>query len=59
MPVSFLLGRLLKQVLTPDRAVRVTDAMLITGGTSIRLGIKPKLGTTAILGSRQGFARHA
>ena len=45
-----------KHVPKPDLAVRVTGAMLITGGTSILLGIKPKFGTMAILGFLAGVS---
>jgi putative oxidoreductase len=45
-----------KHVPKPDLAVRVTGAILITGGTSILLGIKPKLGTTAIIGFLAGVS---
>jgi putative oxidoreductase len=39
-----------KKVPKPEAAVIATGAMMIAGGTSVALGIKPKLGTIAILG---------
>ena len=45
-----------KHVPKPDLAVRVTGTILITGGTSILLGIKPKLGTTVIIGFLAGVS---
>jgi putative oxidoreductase len=45
-----------KKVPKPDLAVRATGAVLIAGGTSILLGIKPKLGTAAILGFLAGVS---
>jgi len=39
-----------KGVPKPDAAVRATGAVLIAGGTSILLGLKPKLGAAAIVG---------
>jgi uncharacterized membrane protein YphA (DoxX/SURF4 family) len=39
-----------KGVPRPDAAVRATGAVLIAGGASILLGIKPKLGAAAIVG---------
>src|SRR5207249_8578418 len=39
-----------------DVAVRATGAALIAGGTSILLGIKPKLGATAIIGFLAGVS---
>jgi putative oxidoreductase len=38
-----------KGVPMPEVAVEVTGAMLVAGGASIALGVKPKLGTLAIL----------
>lgn len=45
-----------KNVPKPDIAVQATGAMLILGGTSILLGIKPKLGAAAILGFLAGVS---
>ena len=45
-----------KGVPKPDLAVRVTGAILIAGGTSIMLGVKPKLGTAAIIGFLAGVS---
>lgn len=45
-----------KNVPKPDLAVRATGAMLITGGVSILLGIKPKIGTAAIVGFLAGVS---
>ncbi|HEY4052764.1 MAG TPA: DoxX family protein [Terriglobales bacterium] len=39
-----------KNVPKPDIAVGATGAALIAGGASILLGVKPKLGTAAIIG---------
>lgn len=39
-----------KHVPKPDLAVKATGATLIVGGTSILLGIKPKVGAAAIIG---------
>jgi uncharacterized membrane protein YphA (DoxX/SURF4 family) len=38
-----------KHVLFPEIAVPATGALLIAGGTSILLGVKPKLGTLAVM----------
>jgi len=38
-----------KGVSQPDLAVRATGAMLIAGGASVLLGLKPKLGAVAII----------
>jgi len=43
-----------KKVPKPEIAVQATGAMLILGGTSILLGIKPKLGTLAVIGFLAG-----
>jgi len=43
-----------KKVPKPDLAVQLTGAALIAGGTSILLGVKPKLGTAAIVGFLAG-----
>lgn len=43
-----------KRVPKPDAAVLITGAALVAGGTSILLGIKPKLGTAAIIGFLAG-----
>ena len=39
-----------KNVPMPDAAVTVTGAMMILGGASVVLGIKPRLGAAAIIG---------
>ena len=43
-----------KRVPKADLAVRLTGAALIAGGASILLGVKPKLGTAAIVGFLAG-----
>jgi putative oxidoreductase len=43
-----------KGVPAPDLAVMLTAAPLLVGGTSILLGIKPKLGALSILGFLAG-----
>lgn len=45
-----------KNIPKPDLAVKATGAVLIAGGTSILLGIKPKLGTMAIIGFLAGVS---
>lgn len=45
-----------KGVPKPDIAVRATGTMLITGGTSILLGIKPKIGTAVVIGFLAGVS---
>lgn len=45
-----------KRVPKPDITVKATGAMLIVGGTSILLGIKPKLGAAAIIGFLAGVS---
>lgn len=45
-----------KQVPIPDVAVTVAGAALVAGGASILLGVKPKLGTLAILGFLAGVS---
>jgi putative oxidoreductase len=45
-----------KNVPKPGIAVRATGAMLITGGVSILLGIKPKVGTAAVIGFLAGVS---
>ena len=45
-----------KGVPQPDAAVRATGAVLIAGGTSILLGLKPKLGAAAIVGFLAGVS---
>ena len=45
-----------KDVPKPDLAVKVTGAALIAGGTSILLGVKPKLGAAAIIGFLAGVS---
>ena len=46
----------LKKVPKPDLAVQVTGAMMIVGGASILLGIKPKLGSLAVIGFLAGVS---
>ena len=45
-----------KKVPKPDIAVRASGALLIAGGTSILLGVKPKLGAMAVLGFLAGVS---
>ena len=45
-----------KKVPLPDVAVTATGAALVVGGTSILLGIKPKLGALAIMGFLAGVS---
>jgi putative oxidoreductase len=45
-----------KKVPKPGLAVTATGAMLVFGGTSILLGIKPKLGTSAVIGFLAGVS---
>lgn len=45
-----------KNVPKPDLAVPVTGAAMIAGGTSILLGIKPKMGAAAIIGFLAGVS---
>jgi putative oxidoreductase len=45
-----------KHVPKPDIAVPATGALMIIGGTSILLGIKPKLGTAAVIGFLAGVS---
>ena len=45
-----------KHVPKADLTVPVTGVMLLIGGTSILLGIKPKIGTAAILGFLAGVS---
>jgi uncharacterized membrane protein YphA (DoxX/SURF4 family) len=45
-----------KNVPKPDVAVKVTGTALIAGGASILLGIKPKVGTAAIIGFLAGVS---
>ncbi|MGH9529505.1 MAG: DoxX family protein [Terriglobales bacterium] len=45
-----------KNVPMPDLAVQATGAALIIGGTSILLGLKPKLGTAAVIGFLAGVS---
>ena len=45
-----------KKVPKPDLAVRATGSMLIVGGSSILLGIKPKLGTLTVIGFLAGVS---
>jgi putative oxidoreductase len=43
-----------KKVPAPDVLVKATGAMLVLGGSSILLGIKPKIGTAAVVGFLAG-----
>ncbi|HZU28872.1 MAG TPA: DoxX family protein [Bryobacteraceae bacterium] len=45
-----------KHVPQPEAAVMVSGAALLIGGTSILLGIKPKLGAAAIIGFLAGVS---
>src|SRR2546421_11793503 len=45
-----------KKVPRPREAVMATGAMMLLGGTSILLGIKPKLGGAAIIGFLAGVS---
>lgn len=45
-----------KHVPKPSVAVRASGAMLIVGGASILLGIKPKIGTAAVVGFLAGVS---
>lgn len=45
-----------KHVPQPDVAVIAGGAMLILGGTSILLGVKPKLGAAAVIGFLAGVS---
>jgi uncharacterized membrane protein YphA (DoxX/SURF4 family) len=45
-----------KNVPQPEVAVKATGAALIVGGSSILLGIKPKLGAAAIIGFLAGVS---
>ena len=45
-----------KKVPKPDLVVKATGTMLVLGGTSILLGIKPKLGTLAVIGFLAGVS---
>jgi putative oxidoreductase len=45
-----------KNVPMPDAAVTVTGAMLMLGGASVLLGVKPKIGTLAIMGFLGGVS---
>jgi putative oxidoreductase len=45
-----------KRVPKPAIAVRVTGAALIVGGVSILLGVKPKIGTAAVIGFLAGVS---
>jgi putative oxidoreductase len=45
-----------KKIPKPDITVQVSGAVLIAGGASILLGIKPKLGTAAIIGFLAGVS---
>src|SRR5450755_1699233 len=45
-----------KNVPMPDLAVQASGVALIIGGTSILLGIKPKLGTAALIGFLAGVS---
>jgi uncharacterized membrane protein YphA (DoxX/SURF4 family) len=43
-----------KNVPVPDAAVSVSGALLVLGGASVLLGVKPKIGTLAIMGFLAG-----
>jgi putative oxidoreductase len=43
-----------KRVPVPELAVKLTGSALLLGGASILLGIKPKLGTAAVVGFLAG-----
>lgn len=45
-----------KKVPKPDLMVQASGAVLLIGGTSILLGIKPKLGTAAVIGFLAGVS---
>ena len=45
-----------KKVPAPDAAVAVSGGLLLLGGTSILLGVKPKLGAAAIIGFLAGVS---
>src|SRR5512141_2281225 len=45
-----------KNVPAPDFAVQATGAAMAIGGASILLGVKPKLGTAAIVGFLAGVS---
>jgi uncharacterized membrane protein YphA (DoxX/SURF4 family) len=45
-----------KNVPMPELAVAASGAMLIAGGASIVLGVKPKLGTLAVIGFLAGVS---
>jgi len=45
-----------KHVPAPELMVKLTGAALTVGGTSILLGIKPKLGTAAVIGFLAGVS---
>ena len=45
-----------KNLPKPDLAVRATGVMLLLGGASILLGIKPKIGTAAVIGFLAGVS---
>lgn len=45
-----------KNVPMPELAVTATGALLIAGGASVLLGVKPKLGTLAIIGFLAGVS---
>ena len=45
-----------KSVPLPEVAVTASGAMLIAGGTSILLGVKPKLGALAVMGFLVGVS---
>lgn len=45
-----------KNVPKPDVMVKVTGGMMIAGGTSILLGIQPKLGAAALIGFLGGVS---
>jgi len=45
-----------KNVPVPDAAVLATGALLVAGGTSVLLGVKPKMGTLAIMAFLAGVS---
>jgi len=45
-----------KRVPKPDLAVIASGAVLVAGGASVLLGVKPKLGTAAIVGFLAGVS---
>src|SRR5438105_15405724 len=43
-----------KHVPMPDKAVSATGVLMLLGGSSILLGVKPKLGAAAVIGFLAG-----